>query len=275
MATHYGYTDPTQGQSPVSLHPFLQESRSAWPARMDFERTHQAHQSFHAFEAQPTSIPRSLSPQGAYGSSRMTSGPEIIIDGIAARPPPLIERDVSTLGSMSRELAIHHHDHPLARVPRRSPPSWGTSRYRQQQNQRYRRFNHLPPTLRIPEPSYDPRRQTAYRETSQDPRRRSPDPRYPPSRNRPSPPLSSRWPASAHDLRHSTSINFSHSRRYSPYPPPGHRRRRSSSDRRRPERRTSSPGYHHRPEREREPSFQPRRQEIRERGTPSVSAVNA
>lgn len=166
-----------------------------------------------------------------------------------------------TKSDACREPAIHHHDHPLPRVPRRSPPTWGTSRYRQQQNQRYRRFNHLPPTLRIPEPSYDPRRQTSH----QDLRRRSPDPRYPPSRNRPSPPLSSRWPSSTHDLR------LPSSRRYSPYPPPNHRRRRSSSDRRRPERRVSSPGYHHRPEWEREPSFHHRRQDVRERNATPVA----
>jgi hypothetical protein len=172
-----------------------------------------------------------------------------------------------------REPAIHHHDHPLPRIPRRSPPTWGTSRYRQQQNQRYRRYNHLPPILRIPEPSYDTRRQLSHREVNQDQRRRSPDPRYPTSRNRPSPPLSSRWPSSVHDLWHSP--NVPNSRRYSPYPPPGHRRRRSSSDRRRPERRASSPApYHHRPERDREPaSFHHRRQELRERNaTPAVNA---
>jgi hypothetical protein len=165
--------------------------------------------------------------------------------------------------------------HPPPRVPRRSPPAWGTSRYRQQQNQRYRRFNHLPPTLRIPEPSHDHRRQAAYRDISQEPRRRSPDPHY--HRNRPSPPLSSRWPSSGHDsLWHSS--NHPNSRRFNPYPPPGHHRRRSSSDRRRyrsAEHRAASPAhYSHRQERDREPSsFHHRRQEFRERMTPPAMPV--
>jgi hypothetical protein len=68
---------------------------------MDFERTRLA-QSFHAFEGQHQGSPRSLSPQGAYGSPHITNGPEIIIEGIATRSPPLIERDVSTLVPMSR-----------------------------------------------------------------------------------------------------------------------------------------------------------------------------
>jgi hypothetical protein len=99
MATHYGYPNPTEGQSAASFHAFLQESRPAWPARMDFERTHQ---SIHAFEGHSTNLPRNLSPQGTFGSPLRTSGPEILIDGIAAGPSPLIERDISTLGSMNR-----------------------------------------------------------------------------------------------------------------------------------------------------------------------------
>ena len=170
-----------------------------------------------------------------------------------------------------REPAIHHHDHTLPRAPRRSPPTWVPSRYRQQQSQRYRRFNHLSPSLRIPEPSYDPRREGPNRDLAHNSRRRSPDLRYPPSRNRPSPPLSSRWPSNVHELWNSTS--FPNTRRYSPYPPPGNRRRRSSSDRRR---RALSPSQHHyRPEWEREQSsYQHRRQEPRERNSNATPAVN-
>jgi len=262
MATHFGFPDPTQGQSPVSFLPFLQEPRSTWPTQMDFERTHQ---SIRGFEGHSTQRPRSLSPQGNFARRRMTSGPEV--DNVAVRPPPFIERDASMLRPVSREPAMLLH--PVPRVPRRSPPAWGTSRYRQQQNQRYRRFNHLPPTLRFPEPSYDPRRQATHRDISQEPRRRSPDPRH--HRNRPSSPLSTRWPSSGHDsLWHSSTL--SNSRRYNPYPPPGHHRRRSSSDRRRyrsTERRTSSPAHYPRHEWDREPSsFHHRRQEFRERITP-------
>jgi hypothetical protein len=97
MAAHYGYPDPTQGQSPASFHPFLQEPRPTWPTQMVFERTHQ---SIHGFEGQFTHGPRSSSPQGAFGSPRMASGPGM--EDLATRPSLLVERDASTVGLSNR-----------------------------------------------------------------------------------------------------------------------------------------------------------------------------
>jgi hypothetical protein len=65
---------------------------------MDFERTYQ---NIHAFENHSTN-PRELSLQGTFESPRMTTGPEIMIDGVIPRASPLIERDVSAPGLINR-----------------------------------------------------------------------------------------------------------------------------------------------------------------------------